>query len=57
MVHLSTDFSPRVEMADGRPRIIFHVYTPFGGIFQEVACEEPPEDMEAVFPYECGICY
>ena len=44
-------------MADGRPRIIFHVYTPFGGIFQEVACEEPPEDMEAVFPYECGICY
>ena len=55
--YLTTDFSPRVEMVDGNPRIIFHIFSPFGGIFRRIACSEVPEEEEPVFPYECGICY
>ena len=42
--YLSTDFSPRVEIADGKPRIIFHIFSPFGGIFRRVAGSESSRD-------------
>lgn len=55
--YLATDFSPRVEFIDGMPRIVFHIFSSFGGIFRRVACVEVPEEEEPIFPYECGICY
>lgn len=55
--YLATDFSPRVEMADGMPQIVFHVFSPFGGIFRRIACAEVPEEEDAIFPYDCGVCY
>jgi hypothetical protein len=55
--YLATDFSPKVEDADGNPRIVFHIFSPFGGIFRRVACSEVPEEEEPLFPYDCGICY
>ena len=54
---LATDFSPLVEMADGIPQIVFHVFSPFGGIFRRIACAEVPEEEDAIFPYDCGVCY
>lgn len=53
----STDFSPKVEIVDGAPQITFHIFSPFGGIFRRLACAEVPEEEEAVFPYDCGVCY
>lgn len=55
--YLSTDFSPKVEIVDGTPRIAFHIFSPFGGIYRRIACAEVPDEEEPVFPYECGICY
>ena len=55
--YLATDFSPRVETGDGMPQVVFHIFSPFGGIFRRIACAEVPEEEEAVFPYDCGICY
>ena len=55
--YMTTDFSPRVEMVDGNPRIIFHIFSPFGGIFRRIACVEIQEEEEPVFPYDCGIMY
>lgn len=55
--YLSTDFSPKVEIVDGLPRIVFHIFSPFGGIYRRIACTEVPEEEEPIFPYQCGICY
>lgn len=55
--YLNTDFSPRVESAEGKFRIVFHIFSPFGGIFQRIAGEEPPDEEVALFPYCCGINY
>lgn len=55
--YLSTDFSPKVEIVNGIPRIVFHIFSPFGGIYRRIACAEVPEEEEPIFPYECGICY
>lgn len=53
----AADFSPKVEVVDDVPRITFHVFSPFGGIFRRVACAEVPEVEKAVFPYDCDVCY
>ena len=55
--YFSTDFSPRVEMEDGVPRIFYHIFSPFGGIYKREACVEPPEEEEAVIPFHCHVCY
>ena len=55
--YLSTDFSPKVEIANGIPRIVFHIFSPFGGIYRRIACAEVPDEEEPIFQYECGICY
>ena len=55
--YFSTDFSPRVEMEDGVPRIFYHIFSPFGGIYKREACVEPTEEEEAVIPFYCHVCY
>ena len=61
----SANFAPMVEIVDGAPKITFHIFSPFGGIFRRIACaeisqeedEDEAEEEEAIFPYNCGVCY
>lgn len=55
--YLEADFSPKVEVVNGKPRIVFHIFSPFGGIFQRVAGEIPLDDEVAIFPYDCNVNY